>query len=68
MPRGLTKANTYYNNLQAWDDWRRLRAIANRTGKGDAALRHPTRRLHAPAPNRTCSITHVICEYLEVER
>lgn len=39
MPRGIAKANAYYNNLQAWDDWRWLVAYAERHGKGDAAKR-----------------------------
>ena len=39
MPRGLSKSNAHYNNLQAWDDWNWLTAYAVRNGKGDAARR-----------------------------
>jgi hypothetical protein len=39
MPRGLSKSNAYYNNLQAWDDWNWLTAYAVRNNKGDAARR-----------------------------
>lgn len=39
MTRGLAKANAYYNNRQAWDDWNWLVAYAVRNGKGDAAKR-----------------------------
>lgn len=39
MPRGIAKANAYYNNLQAWDDWNWLTAYAVRHGKGEEARR-----------------------------
>lgn len=32
MPRGIAKANAYYNNLEAWNDWRWLADYASQHG------------------------------------
>ena len=40
MPRGLAKANAYYNNLQAREDWNWLAGYANRHGYSADVVRY----------------------------